>query len=156
MEQLSCTYSVTTTVTKTVEDIYGCPDPKIPEGYEVRDFRIPQVGDIYLHKGTSLGLLQQVDGTRGPREPRLILHKNKKEVIPGSTTYQRTVQEVYGEPAVVIPEGYTFVSFDLVKLGDSFISTYKYDNSVVAAYPVDVGKLRIIVAKTGSSELEKG
>lgn len=132
---MSKTYSYTKTVVITPEEAYApLPVPRIPEGYEVTDFR-PVLGtDTWL---CAAGEVVEPTGSAGVRHRNLEFVRFILKVVPpaqetvsGEVCLRTTVQDVYGVPQVTLPRGWKFKTFRVPGEHEKFL-----------AFPQSVGVL---------------
>lgn len=63
----------------TLKDIYGTDTPKVPEGYEISEFRYPRFGDLYINCCNQKGEQNDNENPWLPLQgPRAILRPKPK------------------------------------------------------------------------------
>jgi len=67
----------TTSITFSIEDIYGNANPTIPAGYVQVGFSVPKVGDLYLSK--SGGTVKTMSASARAQLPKIIVKKGPVE-----------------------------------------------------------------------------
>jgi hypothetical protein len=115
----------------SVEQVYGKPNPVIPEGYKKIDFRPFRVGDFVLLTYAPGVVSKEIEkGENSYGRPYIILEKlpPKPEVIEQQYyTYNPPPKtlglwHVYATYTVSIPAGYKFLTFRPPTSGEYFLT----------------------------------